>query len=513
MAAKQKGGKGVPAGPRCVQNEMSGFIIEAIEPEEFLGKALLTRVQNIASYPFYGPPDMCYFVKEKKGGFMSSGPSRQGYYHHVYGVDTSSTASPSAYIRLILSHESKNQAQSKKAKVKTISATYCTYDIVTRRDIRVEICFPGSTNVVAYDADGERSPLQASDWNYVFVSSQIRSSYAKHCYVGRLVPQFINHSTFNDFLAVVKLLYREDVLGQEYIREKELDPLRYGTSFLLSEVTGMLIRSCRTEAWQTELTEMAITDPHALFYLVDIFIARDRIKEALTMLAKQLIKHPMMVHLLFKQAQCLLKYKYYEYAVKVAKVCVDLCPTSFEGWILYAECLIGLGDLKMALIAFDLAPNAPDPEYVTLPEPQESYDLLLPSTLDSSDSFSHFMLPLENVVDYGVPNTPSEQVSLLDLCVYQRLAAPFRDDIGTAAEQAKLQNLIDINERYLALSESERRIYDLISLCEREVGLTDLVEAKTLLFYTSTDKEQQAAAQALQAPWQNPFFQPLPASY
>ena len=115
---------------------------------------------------------------------MSSGPLRQGYYHHVFGVDTSSTAAPSAYIKSIVGKET-GETSSKKAKVRVISATFCTYDIVTQRDIRVEICFPGSTNVVAYDKNGERSPLQASDWNYVFVSSQLRSMHAKHCYVGR----------------------------------------------------------------------------------------------------------------------------------------------------------------------------------------------------------------------------------------------------------------------------------------------------------------------------------------
>lgn len=47
----------------------------------------------------------------------------------------------------------------------------------------------------------------------------------------------VNQSTFNDFLAVVKILYSEGVLGENYIREKDLDPLRYGTSFLLYEVT------------------------------------------------------------------------------------------------------------------------------------------------------------------------------------------------------------------------------------------------------------------------------------
>jgi Chs5-Arf1p-binding protein BUD7/BCH1 len=84
--------------PKCVTNELSGPIIEAIEPEECLGKALLMRVKNIPNYELMGPPDMCYIVKERKGGFMSSAPVRFGYYHHVIGVDTSSTATPSAYI-------------------------------------------------------------------------------------------------------------------------------------------------------------------------------------------------------------------------------------------------------------------------------------------------------------------------------------------------------------------------------------------------------------------------------
>jgi hypothetical protein len=46
-----------------------------------------------------------------------------------------------------------------------------------------------------------------------------------------------------------------------------------------------------------------VEDPHALFYLVDIYIEKDKFKEALTMLAKNLLKHPMLINLLFKQAR------------------------------------------------------------------------------------------------------------------------------------------------------------------------------------------------------------------
>lgn len=114
---------------------------------------------------------------------------------------------------------------------------------------------------------------------------------------------------------------------------------------------------------------MAISDPEALFYLVDIYIEQEKLREALTMLAKALLKHPMMLPLLFKQAQCLFKFKYFEFAVKIVKVCIDLLPTSFEAWILYSECLINLSDVGNALIALDLAPCTPDTSYITLPEP------------------------------------------------------------------------------------------------------------------------------------------------
>jgi len=39
------------------------------------------------------------------------------------------------------------------------------------------------------------------------------------------------------------------VLGAEFIKDKNLDPLKYGSSFLLYEMTHNLIKHNRTEAW------------------------------------------------------------------------------------------------------------------------------------------------------------------------------------------------------------------------------------------------------------------------
>ena len=74
---------------------------------------------------------------------------------------------------MILAGQSSNETPTskKKSKARVISATFCTYDVVTRRDVRVEISFPGSTNVYAYDEHGERHQLENEEWNYVFISS------------------------------------------------------------------------------------------------------------------------------------------------------------------------------------------------------------------------------------------------------------------------------------------------------------------------------------------------------
>ena len=104
---------------------------------------------------------MCYLVKENKKGFLSGTSKRQGFYHYVYGVDTSSSATVAAYITsiLALAGQGTTDSASKKSKINVISATFCSYDIVSKRDIRVEITFPGSVNVVAFNAEGKRQPI------------------------------------------------------------------------------------------------------------------------------------------------------------------------------------------------------------------------------------------------------------------------------------------------------------------------------------------------------------------
>lgn len=44
-------------------NDFSTNVLEAIDSE--IGQQLELRRENIPNYELYGPPDLCYFIKEK----------------------------------------------------------------------------------------------------------------------------------------------------------------------------------------------------------------------------------------------------------------------------------------------------------------------------------------------------------------------------------------------------------------------------------------------------------------
>ena len=78
-------------------------------------------------------------------------------------------------------------------------------------------------------------------------------------------------------------------------------------------------------------------DPVLVGLICDALIKVDRTKEAIVLLAQRIKEFPMLVTLLLKQANAFIKYEYYEYAILLAKICVDLCTESFECWICLAE--------------------------------------------------------------------------------------------------------------------------------------------------------------------------------
>ena len=138
-------------------------LIEAVEPSQHLNETLVMRHKSIIKYVDLGPPDLCYLEIEehKKSKFLKKTEQsiKKGFYHYVYGVDTSSSACVAAYITDCINQHNQGSGGKKSLKEKlfkkgeeseaiiekVLKGTFCIFDIVTRRDVRVEITIPGGT--------------------------------------------------------------------------------------------------------------------------------------------------------------------------------------------------------------------------------------------------------------------------------------------------------------------------------------------------------------------------------
>ena len=114
-----------------------------------------------------GPPDLVHLIKQSK----SSG--RQiGVYHHVTGVDASSSASLAAYVNtLVYSPNDKTH--------KVVSGLYCCYNAFSHLDMRVDVKIPGGVESYCIDERGDKRVATEGLWLETFLCGVLRAySYA-----------------------------------------------------------------------------------------------------------------------------------------------------------------------------------------------------------------------------------------------------------------------------------------------------------------------------------------------
>ena len=145
--------------------------------------------------------------------------------------------------------------------------------------------------------------------------------------------------------------------------------------------------------------------------LSDALLAVDKTKETIIMLAEKVKTYPYLVTLLLKQSQAFIKYEYYEYALRLARVCVDLCPESFEAWLLLAECYFYERKFKMSLIALDIAPLYQDIQYISSIPPTTGMEKTNPKVRNSTDSYAYIMMKPTKVDFRKNPNAEPEPVA------------------------------------------------------------------------------------------------------
>ena len=136
-----------------------------------------------------------------------------------------------------------------------------------------------------------------------------------------------------------------------------------------------------------------------------------------------------------------MKSEIYEYALKLSKICVDLCPESFEAWILLAECYFHVKRFKMSLICLDIAPLYTNSQYIHEVKTVADYDMTQPKLKNSSDMHPYIMLE-PTKIDIRKPHESIR--SLVNMVFNEQTYKPWPGELN-AFELNMLEKLKKVN--------------------------------------------------------------------
>ncbi|KAK4044141.1 Chs5p-Arf1p-binding proteins-domain-containing protein [Parachaetomium inaequale] len=365
--------------------------------EEVLHEAIDSRTDSLVSLRELGPPDLVHLVKQP----LRSGGKQVGVYHHVTGVDASSSASLAAYINTLAYKEFGPSATSK-----TLEGTYCCYNAFSRVDMRVHAPFPGSVESFCVDERGEKRKATDELWLETYLCSVLRAySYAddgtgdtirKIIGVRRFNP-VTNTETEHRFLSAAEhLFFRGWQLGSDSVVQVPNVVSNHLTAGLLKyfHTTGRYASGINLfEKLRAQNVEVA-----SLLSKV-LFMGNEEV-QGIRILHEALKQSPMDYVMLDTQAEFLLKKSetaatpdHKDDRLRMALGCADrstiAAPSEFGTWARLAEVYVAMEDWENALTTLNSCPmfTYQDKDAPVMPEPRDILLPTLPETrLDEIDS-------------------------------------------------------------------------------------------------------------------------------
>ncbi|KAJ2741242.1 bud site selection protein [Coemansia sp. BCRC 34301] len=338
-----------------------------------------------------GPPDLCHIVKIHT-------PSRSepdiGSYHHVLGVDTSTSASLAAYINSLQYSLSETLGWFGSGNNwKIASGTYCTYNAFSNVDLRVQVKIPGGVDAYIVTPAGDRREVTEELWKECHVSSLLRAIlYADPTtysvtglrrmtpvaslreetkFVEAIVEQFWNGwalgsnaetqvaSTARNFLVDGLMRYFAGEGRYADCAAEILAPLAYAP-------LGGQQSSSRTSA------EFKGIDPEVAALLAETYMEGDEEVQAVRVMHQALKVKSSCYPLLATQAEFLRRKKCPEAALTVARMAVKYAPSEFQAWAKLTEIYLEGGDYQRAMLTLNSCPmyTFVDHDYPRVPTPR-----------------------------------------------------------------------------------------------------------------------------------------------
>lgn len=365
--------------------------------EEVIHESIDARTETLVSLRELGPPDLVHLLKQN----LRNTGKQAGVYHHVTGVDASSSASLAAYINT-LTYKEHGQAPTHKI----VEGVYCCYNAFSRLDMRVHVTIPGTVEAFCVDERGEKRKATDELWLETYLCSVLRAySYAddgsgdtirKIMGVRRFNP-VTNTETEHRFLSAAEtLFFRGWQLGSDSVVQVPNNVSNHLTSGLLKYfyTTGRFTSAINLfEKLRTQNVEVS-----SLLAKV-LFMGSEEVK-GVRVLYQALKETPMDYVMLDSQAEFLIKKAITaetpaqkEERLRMALGCADrstvAAPSEFGTWARLAQVYVALEDWENALTILNSCPmfTYQDKDAPIMPEPKEVYLPTLPETrLDEIDS-------------------------------------------------------------------------------------------------------------------------------
>jgi tetratricopeptide (TPR) repeat protein len=317
-----------------------------------------------------------------------TGSTRQtGVYHHVTGIDASSSASLAAYVNTLVA------SPLDKAN-KVVSGIYCCYNAFSHLDMRVEVKIPGSLESYCIDERGDKRVATETLWLETFLCGVLRAySYADDG-SGDAIRKIVGVRRFNPvtntemehrFLDAAEKLF---FLG----RQLSSDPETQVPNTVSNHLTAGLLKYIQTTGRYASginlFEKLRTRDVEVSSLLAQVFRMADEEVQAVRLMYDALQDVPMDYALLDCQSAFCASKGEGEMALECAKRAVTAAPSEFSTWARLAEVYVSLEKWDLALLTLNSCPmfTYQDKDTPRMPQPSRiMLPILAESMLDEID--------------------------------------------------------------------------------------------------------------------------------
>ncbi|KAI4180956.1 MAG: hypothetical protein L6R41_006913 [Letrouitia leprolyta] len=354
--------------------------------EEEIESAVDSRNEALPTLRELGPPDLVHLVKQS----VKSGNKQSGVYHHVTGIDASSSASLAAYVNTITYNPNDKTS-------KVVSGLYCCYNAFSRLDMRVDVKIPGGVESYCIDERGDKRVASDALWMETFLCGVLRAYAYADDGSGESIKKIIGVRRFDPitstemehkFLdAAERLFFKGPQLGSE----PEVQVPNVVSNHLTTGLINYIHTTGRYTSGINLFEKLRTRDMEVSSLLARVMISADEEVQAVKLLHDAIAKLPMDYSLLDCQATFCQGKGRLDWALECAKRGVTAAPSEFATWAKLAEVYVGLEQWDLALLTLNSCPMFTYQDK-DLPRMPEAARILLPvlpeSMLDEIDEVS-----------------------------------------------------------------------------------------------------------------------------